>query len=83
MIVGILCAGLMMMVLPSTSDGDTLIRSLQEMRGRLLDHAQLLLQPTDGEGGRSAHETVISQILTMNLLRIQAFWSHYSSSSCA
>ena len=76
-IVGILCAGLMMMVLPSTSDGDTLIRSLQEMHGRLLDHARLLLQPTDGEGVRSAHETVISQILTMNLLRIQAFWSHY------
>ncbi|WP_228208975.1 FUSC family protein, partial [Acinetobacter baumannii] len=26
---------------------------------------------------RSAHEGVIGQILTMNLLRIQAFWSHY------
>ena len=25
----------------------------------------------------SAHESVIGQILTMNLLRIQAFWSHY------
>ena len=26
---------------------------------------------------RTAHESVIGQILTMNLLRIQAFWSHY------
>jgi uncharacterized membrane protein YccC len=26
---------------------------------------------------RLAHEKVIGQILTMNLLRIQAFWSHY------
>ena len=25
----------------------------------------------------AAHEKVIGQILTMNLLRIQAFWSHY------
>ena len=26
---------------------------------------------------RAAHEGVIGQILTMNLLRIQAFWSHH------
>ena len=26
---------------------------------------------------RTSHEGVIGQILTMNLLRIQAFWSHY------
>lgn len=74
---GILCAGLMMMVLPSTSDGDTLITSLQNMHARLLEHANLLLQPNAADSARTAHETIISQILTMNLLRIQAFWSHY------
>ncbi|MEZ3498815.1 FUSC family protein [Pantoea sp. KPR_PJ] len=74
---GILCAGFMMMVLPSTSDGETLILSLQKMHARLLEHAALLLQPSAGDNVRSAHEAVISQILTMNLLRIQAFWSHY------
>ena len=76
-ITGILCAGFMMMVLPSTSDGETLIASLQKMHGRLLEHAGLLLQPTEVDKVRTAHEAVISQILTMNLLRIQAFWSHY------
>ncbi|MDQ0629178.1 putative membrane protein YccC [Pantoea agglomerans] len=74
---GILCAGLMMMVLPSTSDGETLITSLKQMHARLLEHAVLLLQPSASETIRTAHENVISQILTMNLLRIQAFWSHY------
>ncbi|WP_283236596.1 bL21 family ribosomal protein, partial [Escherichia coli] len=33
------------------------------------------LDPNDAI--RAAHEGVIGQILTMNLLRIQAFWSHY------
>ncbi|MGE9552147.1 FUSC family protein [Erwinia amylovora] len=74
---GILCGGLMMMILPSTSDGDTLITSLKDMHTRLLEHAGLLLQKETTDNVRSAHETVISQILTMNLLRIQAFWSHY------
>ena len=74
---GILCGGLMMMILPSTSDGDTLIKSLKEMHGRLLEHASLLLQRETTDNVRSAHENVIGQILTMNLLRIQAFWSHY------
>ncbi|WP_158782951.1 FUSC family protein [Pantoea sp. BAV 3049] len=74
---GILCGGLMMMILPSTSDGDTLIKSLKDMHTRLLEHAGLLLQKETTDNVRSAHETVISQILTMNLLRIQAFWSHY------
>lgn len=74
---GILCGGLMMMVLPSTSDGDALIKSLNEMHTRLLEHAGLLLQKETTDNVRSAHESVISQILTMNLLRIQAFWSHY------
>ena len=74
---GILCAGLMMMVLPSTSDGETLITSLKQMHARLLEHAVLLLQPLASDTIRVAHENVISQILTMNLLRIQAFWSHY------
>lgn len=76
-IAGILCAGLMMMVLPSTSDGSTLMRSLRQMHMRLLEHAALLLQPENADNIRSAHESVISQILTANLLRIQAFWSHY------
>ncbi|WP_313383900.1 FUSC family protein [Pantoea sp.] len=74
---GILCAGFMMMVLPSTSDGEALIDSLQKMHTRLLEHAGLLLQPAEMDNVRAAHEAVISQILTMNLLRIQAFWSHY------
>jgi len=74
---GILCGGLMMMILPSTSDGDTLIQSLKAMHTRLLEHAGLLLQRETTDNVRSAHESVIGQILTMNLLRIQAFWSHY------
>lgn len=74
---GILCAGLMMMILPSTSDGNTLMVSLRQMHVRLLDHAVLLLQPGSTDNVRTAHENVISHILTMNLLRIQAFWSHY------
>lgn len=74
---GILCGGLMMMVLPSTSDGDALLNSLKEMHGKLLDHAILLLQRESTDNIRHAHENVIGQILTMNLLRIQAFWSHY------
>lgn len=74
---GILCGGLMMMILPSTSDGDTLINSLKEMHNKLLEHAGLLLQKETTDNVRSAHESVIAQILTMNLLRIQAFWSHY------
>ncbi|WP_428946029.1 FUSC family protein [Pantoea sp. FN060301] len=76
-ITGILCGGLMMMILPSTSDGDALITSLKQMHSRLLTHAGLLLQRETSGQIRSAHENVISQILTMNLLRIQAFWSHY------
>jgi len=74
---GILCGGLMMMILPSTSDGDTLITSLNTQHARLLEHAALLLQPEITDNMRTAHENVIGQILTMNLLRIQAFWSHY------
>lgn len=74
---GILCGALMMMVLPSTSDGDTLITSLKQMHRKLLDHASMLLQRETTDNIRHAHESVISQILTMNLLRVQAFWSHY------
>lgn len=33
--------------------------------------------PETTDAIRTAHESVIGQILTMNLLRIQAFWSHY------
>ncbi len=76
-IVGILSGGFMMMVLPSTSDGSALITALRNMHNRLLDHAALLWQPQTSDAIRSAHENIIGQILTMNLLRIQAFWSHY------
>lgn len=75
--VGILCGGMMMMILPSTSDGTTLLTALKNMHARLLEHASLLWQPETTDAIRSAHEGVIGQILTMNLLRIQAFWSHY------
>ena len=76
-IVGILCGGMMMMILPSTSDGTALLTALKNMHARLLEHASLLWQPETTAAIRSAHEGVIGQILTMNLLRIQAFWSHY------
>ena len=76
-IVGILSGGLMMMILPSTSDGSALLTALKTMHARLLEHASLLWQPVTTDAIRSAHQSVISQILTMNLLRIQAFWSHY------
>lgn len=76
-IIGILCGGVMMMILPSTSDGTTLISALKTLHTRLLEHASLLWQPDTNDTIRLAHEKVIGQILTMNLLRIQAFWSHY------
>ncbi|MWL75214.1 FUSC family protein, partial [Escherichia coli] len=64
-------------ILPSTSDGTALITALQNMHARLLEHARLLWQPDTNDAIRLAHEKVIAQILTTNLLRIQAFWSHY------
>lgn len=76
-IVGILCGGLMMMILPSTSDGSNLLTALKTMHARLLEHASLLWVPETTDAIRTAHESVIGQILTMNLLRIRAFWSHY------
>lgn len=76
-LVGILCGGAMMMILPSTSDGTALLTALKNMHARLLEHARLLWQPETTDAIRSAHEGVIGQILTINLLRIQAFWSHY------
>ncbi|HBL7238712.1 TPA: FUSC family protein [Serratia liquefaciens] len=76
-ITGILCGGLMMMILPSTSDGEALLTSLRRMHLRLLEHAAMLWQPEITVRMRTSHEGVIGQILTMNLLRIQAFWSHY------
>ncbi|QGH63981.1 FUSC family protein [Serratia proteamaculans] len=76
-ITGIVCGGLMMMILPSTSDGEALLTSLRRMHLRLLEHAAMLWQPEITVQMRTSHEGVIGQILTMNLLRIQAFWSHY------
>jgi len=76
-ITGILCGAFMMMVLPSTSDGDALLTSLRKMHVQLLEHAQLLWRSEVTHQIRVSHEGVINQILTLNLLRIQAFWSHY------
>ncbi|WLI77227.1 FUSC family protein [Kosakonia sp. H02] len=76
-ILGILCGGMMMMILPGTADGTTLLTALNKMHARLLEHASLLWQPETTDAIRTAHESVIGQILTTNLLRIQAFWSHY------
>ncbi|MFP2468133.1 FUSC family protein [Pseudescherichia vulneris] len=76
-ILGIVCGALMMMIMPSTSDGTTLLTALKNMHARILEHASLLWQPETTDAIRTAHESVIGQILTMNLLRIQAFWSHY------
>ena len=76
-ITGILCGAFMMMVLPSTSDGDALLTSLRKMHVQLLEHAQLLWRSEVNNQIRVSHEGVINQILTLNLLRIQAFWSHY------
>ncbi|MDZ7321162.1 FUSC family protein [Kosakonia sacchari] len=76
-ILGILCGGMMMMILPGNTDGTTLLTALKKMHARLLEHASLLWQPETTDAIRTAHESVIGQILTTNLLRIQAFWSHY------
>lgn len=76
-ILGILCGGLMMMILPGTADGPTLLAALRRMHARLLEHASLLWQAETNDAIRNAHESLIGQILTTNLLRIQAFWSHY------
>jgi len=76
-ILGILCGGMMMMILPGNADGTTLLTALKKMHARLLEHASLLWQPETTDAIRTAHESVIGQILTTNLLRIQAFWSHY------
>jgi len=76
-LVGLLSGALMMMIMPSTSDGNALLTALKNMHARILEHASLLWQPETSDAIRTAHESVIGQILTMNLLRIQAFWSHY------
>ncbi|WP_312387426.1 FUSC family protein [Atlantibacter hermannii] len=76
-LIGIACGGLMMMILPSTSDGATLLVSLKNLHARLLEHASLLWKPETTDAMRTAHQGMIGQILTLNILRIQAFWSHY------
>ncbi len=75
--VGILSGGLMMIILPGNRDDAALVSSLNAMHQRLLEHARLLWRQETTDEIRTAHERVINQILTMNLLRIQAFWSHY------
>lgn len=60
----------MMMILPSSSDATALLTALKNMHARLLEHASLLWRPETTDAIRAAHEGVIGQILTMNLLRI-------------
>lgn len=86
-IIGILCSGLMMMLLPSTSDGTALLSSLRKMQTNLAEHFERLLQAQAWHPQladhqlrqpiRDSHQQVISKILSMNLLRIQAYWSHH------
>lgn len=78
-ITGILCGGLMMMVIPNATDGRSLIVALSDIHTRLPLHAELLWHTQDIDRVRGAHQEIISRMLTINLLRIQAFWSnpHY------
>ena len=62
-IVGILCGGMMMMILPSSSDATALLTALKNMHARLLEHASLLWRPETTDAIRAAHEGVIGQIL--------------------
>ena len=54
-IVGILCGGMMMMILPSSSDATALLTALKNMHARLLEHASLLWQPETNDAIRAAH----------------------------
>lgn len=76
-ITGLLCGAFMMMLLPSTSDGTNLLTSLRRMHQRLLEHAAMLWHPETTPEMRASHEGLIGQILTMDILRIQAFWSNH------
>lgn len=84
-ILGILSGGMMMMILPSTSDGTSLFIALRQMQTQLRDHFTLLLDPrqfypetrSEDHKIKYSHQGVIRKILSMNLLRIQAFWSHH------
>ncbi len=76
-ITGLLCGAFMMMLLPSTSDSTNLMSSLNKMHLRLLEHAAMLWKTETTQQIRTSHAGVINQILTMNVLRIQAVWSHY------
>lgn len=77
-VLGIICAGVMMMILPSTSDGEALLSTLRNTQNRLLEHFKLLLQDEKQDQDQIGHSysSMINQILSMNLLRIQAFWAH-------
>lgn len=46
----------MMMVMPSTSDGDALLTSLRKMHVQLLEHAQLLWRSEVTNQIRVSHE---------------------------
>lgn len=76
-ILGILSSGVMMLVMPGNSDVQALLNALKNMHSQLLEHAHLLWKPDINDAIRTAHQNIISKILTMNLLRIQAFWTHY------
>lgn len=72
---GIACSTLFMILLPSESDANALLTSLRQINQRVLEHVTLALQPDSDV--RGSYETLIGKILTMDVLRIQAFWSHY------
>lgn len=76
-ITGILCATLMMVILPSSSDASALLTSLRQIHLRALEHATMVLKSEANSDLRSAHEGLIGKVLTMDVLRIQAFWTHY------
>lgn len=72
---GIICSTLLMIILPSSSDANALLTALRQINLRILEHITLALQPKTDL--RSSYESLIAKILTMDVLRIQAFWSHY------
>ena len=72
---GVICSTLLIIVLPSNSDANALLTALRQINQRILEHITLALQPKADL--RSSYESLIAKILTMDVLRIQAFWSHY------
>ncbi len=73
-IVGILCGGMMMMILPSSSDATALLTALKKHARPITGTCQFTLAAWKQPMPFVQHmRGVIGQILTMNLLRIQGF----------